>query len=39
MTVVERLINIQCEVTDRLTYYLCGRKPGKIVGSIVVCGP
>ncbi|XP_046840388.1 ARF GTPase-activating protein GIT2-like [Xenia sp. Carnegie-2017] len=27
MTVVERLINIQCEVTDRLTYYLCGRKP------------
>lgn len=27
MMLVERLINLQCEVTDRLTYYLCGRKP------------
>ena len=28
MKLVERLIDLQCEVTDRLTYYLCGRKPG-----------
>lgn len=28
MLLVERLIHLQCEVTDRLTYYLCGRKPG-----------
>ena len=30
MQLVERLIDLQCEVTDRLTYYLCGRKPGTV---------
>lgn len=25
----ERLVEIQYELTDRLTFYLCGRRPGK----------
>lgn len=25
----ERLVEIQYELTDRLTFYLCGRRPGE----------
>jgi G protein-coupled receptor kinase interacting protein 2 len=25
----ERLVEIQYELTDRLAFYLCGRKPGE----------
>ena len=27
--IAQRLIEVQFELTDRLTYYLCGRRPGK----------
>ena len=26
--IAQRLIEVQFELTDRLTYYLCGRRPG-----------
>uniref|UniRef100_A0A670JJ67 GIT ArfGAP 2 n=1 Tax=Podarcis muralis TaxID=64176 RepID=A0A670JJ67_PODMU len=29
----ERLAEIQYELTDRLAFYLCGRKPGKVITS------
>uniref|UniRef100_A0A3P9CRQ3 G protein-coupled receptor kinase interacting ArfGAP 2b n=2 Tax=Haplochromini TaxID=319058 RepID=A0A3P9CRQ3_9CICH len=30
----ERLVEIQYELTDRLTFYLCGRRPGKCSKSV-----
>lgn len=27
----DRLVEVQYELTDRLAFYLCGRKPGKIM--------
>ena len=30
----ERLVECQYELTDRLAFYLCGRKPGKASGGV-----
>lgn len=34
----ERLVEIQYELTDRLAFYLCGRRPGKTRGGTCQLG-
>ena len=33
----DRLVELQYELTDRLTFYICGRKPGEIHGFYFLC--
>ena len=33
--IAQRLIEVQYELTDRLTYYLCGRRPGYLLPVLV----